>query len=718
MKKALFVFILFASQGLYGQSQSLLPEATMEALIQEASGGSARRNLQSITEFNRVRGSKEFHSAAEFIVARAREAGLSDARMERFPADGKTAYGTLKARHAWDAESAQLWEVQPMPTRRSPGSDVLRFEMKPVRRICSWEEMRVCLAEDSESADVTAELVDVGRGTTEKDYEGRDVKGKIILISSQGSAAQKLGVDRFGAAGMVSYALNQPQGWNGEDDSLVRWGHLDSYSPTRTFAFMISLKQAREFKERLAGGEKIWLHAKVQAGRHDGFYEVVTGTLPGRDDSLKTEEIVYGCHLDHQMPGANDNASGCVTLLEVARTLHQLIAGRRIAPPKRTLRFVWPPEIEGTMIFLNSHPELVPRMKAAIHMDMVGGSQVKTKAIFHVTRTPDSIPSFVNDVAQVFGEYVRDRSAQFAASGDKRFAVHSNEGSKDALHLVVSDFTEGSDHQIYDEGSFRIPSIYLNDWPDRYIHTDQDSIDKIDPSKLKQAAIIGAASGYFLANLNSTNSTEITSEVLAHAKQRMASSHRRFGEQARLGARLNPKTTIEETEIFLAHLVRRERETLLSLAPFIGKEQLSRLDVTSISKDLAVWAGIEKEDTDQFVSHEESKSDEEAIPLRKGPKGPVSVFGFDYLADRFGAEKVAQLKVFSEWGEGADAPLPLRRGGSGEYTYEILNLVDGKRSVREIRDAVSAEFGPIPQEWVTEYLQALASVGMVEFKKP
>src|SRR5947207_6673626 len=63
----------------------------------------------------------------------------------------------------------------------------------------------------------------------------------------------------------------------------------------------------------------------------------------------------------------------------------------------------------------------------------------------------------------------------------------------------------GSDHDVYQDSSFRIPAIYLNDWPDRYIHTNFDSAANIDPTKLKRAAFIGAASGYFLAQLTSND---------------------------------------------------------------------------------------------------------------------------------------------------------------------------------------------------------------------
>ena len=70
---------------------------------------------------------------------------------------------------------------------------------------------------------------------------------------------------------------------------------------------------------------------------------------------------------------------------------------------------------------------------------------------------------------------------------------------------------------MYQDSSFGIPSIYLNDWPDRYIHTNFDTAANIDPTKLKRAALIGAASAYFLANF----SPSATSQQPLRARCRM-----------------------------------------------------------------------------------------------------------------------------------------------------------------------------------------------------
>src|SRR5262249_35047156 len=265
------------------QKPPLLPEKDVAALANELSGETAKRNLEGISRFHRQRGSKGFHEAAELVAERLRAYGLNDVQILQFPADGKIFYGTQRSRPAWDAEFAELWEL------KDSGQAV---------RLGSYEADPIVLAEDSESADVTATLMDVGEGTKESDYAGKDVKGKIVLVSAQPGAVQDLAVGKFGAAGILSYAQNQKTAWWGEDENLIRWGHLQTFSPNKTFAFMVSLKTARELRDRLAKGEEVRLQVTVKAGQHPGNYEVVTATIPGADPKLKDEEIAFSCHLD------------------------------------------------------------------------------------------------------------------------------------------------------------------------------------------------------------------------------------------------------------------------------------------------------------------------------------------------------------------------------------------------------------------------------------
>jgi hypothetical protein len=605
--------------------------------------------------------------------------GIADAHIEAFPADGRVFYGTQRSRPPWDAEFAELWLL------RKDGTAWTRD-----RRLASWDAMPITLAQDSESGEATADVVDVGNGTALSDYDGKDVKGKLVLAAQQPGPVAELAVARFGAAGIISYAQNQPTAWWGEDENLIRWGHLDTFATGSTFGFMISLKEARALRERLARGETVRMHASVRAGKHAGNIEVVTATIPGADPQLASEEIAYSCHLDHPRPGANDNASGCVAILEVARTLQSLIASGRIARPARTLRFIWPPEIEGTHALLNGRPQIAARLKTVIHLDMVGGNAAITKSILHVTRGPASLPSFVHDVAASFGELVNRESDAFASTGTARFPLVSPEGGKEALQASMSDFSLGSDHEIYTDGSWGIPAVYMNDWPDRYIHTDLDVAANIDPTKLMRAAFIAAATGYVLANARATDAESMWRIVRPALVRRTATMLERR-------ASLTGNEAANLTRLHFAV----ERAVVSSMNRFFQvPTDVQRAADTFIT-------GLEQTVGPLSPASPSRSNAEGRVVYRRNAsvRGPMSAMGYDYLADKSGADKAGKLR------------LPAWRGahGTGDlYAYEALNFVDGRRSVSEIRDALAAEFGPVPLELVAEYLAALESIGLVQ----
>jgi hypothetical protein len=656
------------------QAPPLLPASEVSALAQELSGELAKRNLEGIARFHRQRGSQGFHSAAELVVERARAYGLSDVTILQFPADGKIFYGTQRSRPAWDAEFAELWELKSTGDEKNPGA-----AWNPAVRIGSYEAEPVILAEDSESADVTADLIDVGEGTKDSDYTGKDVKGKLVLVAAQPGAVQDLAVGKFGAAGVMSYAQNQKTAWWGEDENLIRWGHLETFSTHPTFGFMVSLKTARAMRDRLSRGEEIRVHAVVRAGQHPGNYEVVTATIPGSDPKLKDDEIAFSCHLDHQRPGANDNASGCATILEVARTLQKLIGEGKLERPARTIRFIWPPEIEGTLALLNGKPEFAQRIKAVVHMDMVGGGPA-TKAVFHVTRGPMSLPSFVHDVAWAFAEFVNGQSYQFAAEGHADYPLVAPEGGKEALLAQDTAYTMGSDHDVYQDSSFRIPAIYLNDWPDRYIHTNFDSAANIDPTKLKRAAFVGAASGYYLAGLGEKNLPALRATLQTGADIRKGAGAVRMSNLPREVA-----TCADEVE------AQEDWRMELELARFLHTEVekgRTKAHPASCSAEMA-----------------HSSEGDLRFRLKPEPRGPLAVFNYDYFADRWQGQHAAEpslLHYEGLWGEGE------------EYAYEVLNFVDGVLSAQQVRDRVSLEYGPVSLPLVVEYLRALEKIGVVE----
>jgi aminopeptidase YwaD len=660
----------------------LLPEPAVRALASEVSGSAAKRNLQDLTLFHRMRGSRGFRAAAERMRDRAREYGLAEVEILELPADGEIFYGTQRSRPAWDADFAELWE------QRQEGSGWIDAE-----RIASWEARPIVLAQDSAGGEAAAELVDVGAGAAEADYQGKDVRGKLVLVSAQPWAA-RLAVEKHGAAGIVSYAQNQVTGWWKEDETLVRWGHLNTFPPPRTFAFMVSLKQARAWQALLAAGRPVRLRARVVAGQHPGSYSIATGVIAGAD---RAHEIVLSCHLDHQRPGANDNASGCAAILEAARALAKLIREGKLAPPRRTLRFLWPPEIEGTIALLNARPDLAARALAVIHMDMVGGDPEITKAVFHVTRSPKSLPTFVNDVGGAFGRFVNEQSYALAATGAAPYPLVDAEGSKRALQAEMVDFTEGSDHQVWTEGSWRVPAIYLNDWPDRYIHTHADGVANIDATKLLRAAFLGAASAYYLAGLDESQMPALWEVVRRGGLARAAEALARRDRLRAIGQ------AAEGDNLLRFHLA-------YEVAVFESIGRFAAVPVAVREEAEAFLAGLR-----ELVGAGANDGGAEIIPAQEGsasivyrrapePKGPMGGFGYDYFEDHIAAKGIARPALLQRTG---------LWGGGSEYAYEALNLVDGRRSVRQIRDGLAAIYGPLPLAEVAEYLAALERIGIL-----
>ena len=75
-------------------------------------------------------------------------------------------------------------------------------------------------------------------------------------------------------------------------------------------------------------------------------------------------------------------------------------------------------------------------------------------------------------------------------------------------------------------------------------------------------------------------------------------------------------------------------------------------------------------------------------------------------------ERVRQIKLLDP-----DSSRLLNAQDRGAiYAYEIVNFVDGKKTVAEIRDAVSAEFGPIPLKLVSDYLGACEEAKIIAFR--
>ncbi len=149
-------FLMIVSSPLPGQQRAIpfWQDKVPAAIHAEIDGIATLETIRELGRFHRVQGSPGFAASAELIRKKALAAGLSDAAIERLPAAGRTTYAHFKSYVGWNPVSASLEEVSPRPYV-----------------IASFPDLPVALADYSQDADATAELVDVGPGADPKNYD-------------------------------------------------------------------------------------------------------------------------------------------------------------------------------------------------------------------------------------------------------------------------------------------------------------------------------------------------------------------------------------------------------------------------------------------------------------------------------------------------------------------------------------------------------------------
>lgn len=657
--------------------QYVVPQPLFEAIAGEYSGERALEYVRGITQFHRIQASPGFTGARNWVMDHLKAYGITDVEVEKFPSDGHTRYSTHVGPMAWTAREGELWVEEPFR-----------------ERLCRFSDQPVCLATLSNGGEWRGEAVDVGSGTDAPSYEGTDVRGKIVFASGYAGAVHREAVIRRGALGVVIYPAPDDRP---EHPDLVRYNGLWVQADEKekaTFGFQISCRQWERLRPLMARG-KLVLRAKVDAELHPGALEVTSAYLRGSDPS---KEIILVAHLDHYKFGANDNASGSASLLEIARTVKTLLDQKKIPPLKRTLHFLWVPEHFGTVAWLTKHPEVSERAVAALNLDMVGEDLVKTNSRLNIARTPDSMPSFLNDVVENVAEQVEEAN------------LVSPNGSHNLFHWRMTPYTAGSDHDMFNDGNVRVPAVQFGHWPDWTHHTNEDSVDKLDSTTLRRVGVLATASAAWLANAGDDEAMRLVPLVMSGAGLRsfermrlgggaLLPFARATGIDASTKPELTPEQRAKAQEAFRRLLVlgQRQRGGVRSLEQLMtpeGTKNLQRL--IAPPNDQAILTALGP-DTARPKSMQRVPKKKYIGPIADGPASPWfrNALRADYAWWQEQARQVPQFEL---------------------VVYEAGNFADGKRALAEIEDAVGAEYGELPSGFVEGLFDRLAKIGLIEWE--
>ena len=144
-------------------------------------------------------------------------------------------------------------------------------------------------------------------------------------------------------------------------------------------------------------------------------------------------------------------------------------------------------------------------------------------------RTPDTFPSYINDIGQSMMEYVseltRERVRYRANGYVPSVSITAPTGSDDAFYIKIDKHYGSSDHVTYMQHG--IPAVMFITWPDMWYHSSGDTPDKQDPTQYKRAAVVGTGALAVLATGGEEMAGRVTSENLGRGTERMGDSERK-----------------------------------------------------------------------------------------------------------------------------------------------------------------------------------------------
>ena len=188
------------------------------------------------------------------------------------------------------------------------------------------------------------------------------------------------------------------------------------------------------------------------------FYPILTCDIKGTN-SESGKNILIVTHLCHPAPGANDNLSGVVSLLDIAKNC---ISNNKMK--KITLLFTY--EYWGTIAFLSKFNS--EAFDFIISMDMVAGKQTDQDNIFLIDQMPIGINT--SEDSKLYG-ILKDKlkSVKYRFKGESVYTQKSQ----------FIPFMSGSDHYIFTCGSPSMPSTCINTFPDPYYHSANDKFENL-----------------------------------------------------------------------------------------------------------------------------------------------------------------------------------------------------------------------------------------------
>jgi len=667
------------------EDRTLLSQTAMTAIINEVSGERAMHHVLELVPYQRVRPPAEYEAPyreSRVMADFAKEYGFSNIAIET--------YGTPTP--AWQPTVGELWMTAP--------KSVKLFDI---------HDVALSLASINANGDLSGELVDVGAGRAQ-DFEGKDVKGRFVLSSGATNATYTQAMQR-GAIGVLGISAI---GYQRATDFPTQIVSSNVNAQPNTVAWSVTPEVRNNLAALLTRGEKITIRSIVKSTQVQLKSEYVHAEIPG--DGSTSQEVAISGHLYEGVikQGANDDNSGCALTLEIGRAYIKLINEGKLPRPKRTINFQWVPEIVGTNAYLNAHKDKEKAIIGTLNFDMEAIRVSQSRSFWVLQRTPDSFPSYLNDIAQSMMEYVADISRERV-----RFrrnitgyaptqAVESPRGSKDAFYIKIDKHYGSSDHVTYMQHG--IPAVMFITWPDMWYHSSEDTPDKQDSTQYKRAAAVGLGSLAVLASGTDDMAARVLADNLGRGLSRMGESHTKglgYMADAADGAALT--AAYKEAKNAIQHQAGIEKAVVRTAS-------VLWTDVAAGQKKTAAFEPLIDARAASLLNEVKAAYQLQAAQRAVAPAEPV-MSAEEKEASMLIVEAIPQPPGQGFGGGGGGGGGGQRPSGPAlpdEFTAEFSALTQKKLTALQIRDFLSGEFTPLPMADVMAVIRAQEKTGRLK----
>jgi len=477
-----------------GQPSSTEPPqavAKLFALVRpEFSGDRALTTVAFVEQRWRWPGNRGFEESIDHVVEQLRAAGYVEEKGAS-PTDRLTFRIESRAMSgpAWDPIDASLTIV---------GAST------PVLRFATNRNMLAVNSSSTPAGGVEAEVVSVGKGDGGA-FDRVPLAGKIVFgdmsVGKLSSEARKRG-----ALGVLAYAMpayTKPE----THRTSIQFSSIQADTAAKAWGVLLSYDARDALQRALAAGP---LRVRVMTQSRFSTSAERTVIADVRGSEKPNERFVFSAHV--QEPGANDNASGVGTQVEMARVAASLIKAGKV-DPRRSITFIFGNEIVQTRRYL-ADAARAATVRWGVSLDMVGEDTEKTGGTFLIEKMPDpsavwtrgedhhtewgGSPLRVDQLTpHFFNDFVLRRCLdQAAVTG---WVVRTNP------------FEGGSDHVPFLDA--KKPGLLFWHFTDVYYHTDNDRLPNVSPREMTNVGVSALVSAFTLVSADGATARALVTEV-------------------------------------------------------------------------------------------------------------------------------------------------------------------------------------------------------------